>query len=34
VRNWLENNYQPEALAEGAQSLARVVTIRDDFPGA
>ena len=25
---------QPDALAEGAQSLARIVTIRDNFPGA
>jgi integrase len=25
---------QPDALADGAQSLARVVTIRDNFPGA
>ena len=25
---------QPNALADGAQSLARVVTIRDNFPGA
>ncbi|WP_321537228.1 hypothetical protein [Mycobacterium canetti] len=25
---------QPDMLADGAQSLARVVTIRDSFPGA
>ena len=25
---------QPDALAEGAQSLARIVTIHDNFPGA
>ena len=24
---------QPDALAEGARSLARIVTLRDNFPG-